>query len=723
MPATPAYRPEEILTHESTRSARLKWVVGALNTALEPGRLANAVACVAAATGEAVRGLQGPGGEPVRGPHHRHLAVPARAGQERHDHALPRGQAGLEDAGVPARRPAPGLEGTQGVVVFHEQVLEIVAEFDRGHPRRGRRGAPRARRRRGHGRDRGVVASRARWRRGYAAAGRRADLGGAQGVRVVRVLQGPRRGVRAADLPVGLAQGAPPGAFLAGVLTHDPGMYPKRLILDDARQFGIAVLGLDVNASRGDLRRRAGRRPYDEPPPDGARGRPPRRRTPGPGPARRPGLRHPAVPGRRQGHQRGRGRADRAPAGPTHSLADFWHRARVSRPVVERLVLAGGFDALYGIGARRAGAARPPRPGHPARPAAPGRRARPARPAVDRAAGRGWRRRRDRPVGRASPAAAAACRSEHATAARAPRRRATAGGGVWARPPPQSQATAAVPAPVALGPARPSTSATAPARRRGHRAAGDDRPGAGARRARDPRPRRQPRTSSTSTPPFLDALGVTRSRDLLAPAQPGRAAGRRGQGRHPDPADPVRAPGRLPDPRRRHRAGRRDLLRGRPGPLRRDRLPLLAAAGPRGAAPHRRRGASRCGPPAPGSSPRCGTPGTLRRACDRRVREAARRRPTARRGSGAAARAERRPDGAGSAARRTTGSRAWAARVLVHARGFRQSPYADIKPAGDDVKARASSPARARRARQPGPASLRCPPRKLWHASPGSSGH
>ena len=31
----------------------------------------------------------------LRRHHHRHLAVPARAGQERHDHALPRGQAGL----------------------------------------------------------------------------------------------------------------------------------------------------------------------------------------------------------------------------------------------------------------------------------------------------------------------------------------------------------------------------------------------------------------------------------------------------------------------------------------------------------------------------------------------------------------------------------------------------------------------------------------------------
>src|SRR5699024_9710845 len=38
-------------------------------------------------------------------------------------------------------------------------------------------------------------------------------------------------------------------AFLAGVLTHDPGMYPKRLILEEARAMGVHVLGLDVNAS------------------------------------------------------------------------------------------------------------------------------------------------------------------------------------------------------------------------------------------------------------------------------------------------------------------------------------------------------------------------------------------------------------------------------------------------------------------------------------------
>ena len=38
-------------------------------------------------------------------------------------------------------------------------------------------------------------------------------------------------------------------------------------------------------------------------------------------------------------------------ARPYDSLTDFWHRAQVSRPVLERLVLAGGFDAVYGIGA------------------------------------------------------------------------------------------------------------------------------------------------------------------------------------------------------------------------------------------------------------------------------------------------------------------------------------------------------------------------------------
>jgi len=35
-----------------------------------------------------------------------------------------------------------------------------------------------------------------------------------------------------------------PAHFLAGVLTHDPGMYPKRLLLADARRRGVPVLPL-----------------------------------------------------------------------------------------------------------------------------------------------------------------------------------------------------------------------------------------------------------------------------------------------------------------------------------------------------------------------------------------------------------------------------------------------------------------------------------------------
>ncbi|MBG6083324.1 DNA polymerase III subunit alpha [Zhihengliuella flava] len=40
-----------------------------------------------------------------------------------------------------------------------------------------------------------------------------------------------------------------PEAFLAGLWEHDPGMYPKRLLVAEARRLGIPILPLDVNAS------------------------------------------------------------------------------------------------------------------------------------------------------------------------------------------------------------------------------------------------------------------------------------------------------------------------------------------------------------------------------------------------------------------------------------------------------------------------------------------
>ncbi|KQR24622.1 DNA polymerase III subunit alpha [Agreia sp. Leaf335] len=41
-----------------------------------------------------------------------------------------------------------------------------------------------------------------------------------------------------------------PAEFVAALLTHDPGMYPKRLLLAEARRMGVPILPLDVSASR-----------------------------------------------------------------------------------------------------------------------------------------------------------------------------------------------------------------------------------------------------------------------------------------------------------------------------------------------------------------------------------------------------------------------------------------------------------------------------------------
>ncbi|MEJ7690933.1 MAG: DNA polymerase III subunit alpha [Nocardioidaceae bacterium] len=147
-----------------------------------------------------------------------------------------------------------------------------------------------------------------------------------------------------------------PAAFLAGVLTHDPGMYPKRLILDDARQFGITVLPLDVNASDDVYRveKTAGSPDAQR---DGTlsevagsevselRG----------GDANAAARRLGAGYGIRLSLTDVKGISDAevariVAARPYHSLTDLWQRARPSRPIAERLVLAGGLDSLYGIG-------------------------------------------------------------------------------------------------------------------------------------------------------------------------------------------------------------------------------------------------------------------------------------------------------------------------------------------------------------------------------------
>jgi error-prone DNA polymerase len=218
----------------------------------------------------------------------------------------------------------PILEQTHGVVVFHEQVIEIIACFA------GVSYAEADEKRRALGDVDGMAGTKAWFF--PRALGRGYDLALVE--RIWAVLEGFASfgfcKAHAAAFALPTFQSAWlkahwPAHFLAGVLTHDPGMYPKRLILDDARQCGVAIHGLDVNASEATY----------------------------------------TVESAEEGHAirlalaevKGISEAEVqriVAARPYSSLADLFHRARVSRPVLERLVLAGAFDSLYRIGDRPA---------------------------------------------------------------------------------------------------------------------------------------------------------------------------------------------------------------------------------------------------------------------------------------------------------------------------------------------------------------------------------
>ncbi len=147
-----------------------------------------------------------------------------------------------------------------------------------------------------------------------------------------------------------------PAQFLAGVLTHDPGMYPKRLILEEARRLGVEILSLDVNNSDdsyrvewlgGSVAEVSGGTSAKEVS-EAARSAASVRLAPGAGLPDGRGY------GIRLSLSDVKGISEteiaRICAGrPYLSLTDFWNRARVSAPVVERLALAGAFDSLYGI--------------------------------------------------------------------------------------------------------------------------------------------------------------------------------------------------------------------------------------------------------------------------------------------------------------------------------------------------------------------------------------
>jgi error-prone DNA polymerase len=112
-----------------------------------------------------------------------------------------------------------------------------------------------------------------------------------------------------------------PAHFLAGILTHDPGMYPRRALLDDARRHGIPILPLDVNRSEPEY-------------------------TVEETPAGEFGIRLALqdVHGISDAEVRSilMARAERS----FTNVEDFLRRTTVARPVVEALAHAGAFDDL-----------------------------------------------------------------------------------------------------------------------------------------------------------------------------------------------------------------------------------------------------------------------------------------------------------------------------------------------------------------------------------------
>ncbi|SEM95123.1 DNA polymerase III subunit alpha [Nonomuraea pusilla] len=255
----------------------------------------------------------------------------------------------------PHERLRDALKETHGVVVFHEQVLRIIAVMtgrDLSFAESMRRALDTP-----EGRD--------RVRRMFVPLAQANGFGDDAVERAWKVLDAFGAfgfcKAHAAAFALPTYQSAwlkrhHAAAFFAGVLTHEPGMYPPRVIIDEARQCGVRILPLDVNASGRHWRvERLGPRDEDAAAP--LRVRVPRGELDGDPLRLRRDLRIEEI---------GKGYALRVPfsavkgvseaevermvAGqPYTSLADFWDRARPSRPTMERIVQVGGLDALHGL--------------------------------------------------------------------------------------------------------------------------------------------------------------------------------------------------------------------------------------------------------------------------------------------------------------------------------------------------------------------------------------
>ncbi|MEY3020249.1 MAG: hypothetical protein RLZZ272_1233 [Actinomycetota bacterium] len=166
--------------------------------------------------------------------------------------------------------------------------------------------------------------------------------------------------------------------FVAGLITHDPGMYPRRMLLDECRRAGVAVLPVDVDRSEPATtvevvdagladhllgltpaldRERAGRDPTALLPPGWSW--PQGATRPLPPSGRDAGIAEDVAPGRRRALRLGldvvqdlaaREVEALLDARPFRSLADLRARGGLSITAALALVEAGGFDTLAGVG-------------------------------------------------------------------------------------------------------------------------------------------------------------------------------------------------------------------------------------------------------------------------------------------------------------------------------------------------------------------------------------
>ncbi|MQY13186.1 Error-prone DNA polymerase [Streptomyces sp. RB5] len=216
------------------------------------------------------------------------------------------------------RYPHPRLEGalreTYGVVVFHEQLIRIFDELTGcgyafgDYARRALSSADQVPRVKAWFEERAL-------RRGYepeviARTWEIVEAFGAYGFCKAHAVAFAVPSYQSAWL-----KAHHPAAFYAGLFTHDPGMYPKRLLLADARRWGVPILPLDVNVSDSAYRIELVSGIY--------------------------GIRLALC----DVHGMSEAEAARIVAGrPYASLQDFVARARPSRPVAERLARVGALD-------------------------------------------------------------------------------------------------------------------------------------------------------------------------------------------------------------------------------------------------------------------------------------------------------------------------------------------------------------------------------------------